>query len=110
MDEIKNVLQQLPPQDIAILQTIYNPELARQKLTDNGQRMVAILDGLSVEEQQDAVDVVPQEMPLPPEWWDVNVEISDTTVEWAPADQELPTPAEEEQMPNPAGNLKDFLI
>ena len=43
-DEIKSVISQLPPQDIAILKTLYNPEVARQELTDNGQRMIAILD------------------------------------------------------------------
>jgi hypothetical protein len=44
MDEIKNVLQELPPQDVAILKTLYNPEVAKQELTENGQRMIAILD------------------------------------------------------------------
>jgi hypothetical protein len=44
MDEIKSVISQLQPQDIAILKTLYNPEAARQDLSDNAQRMVAILD------------------------------------------------------------------
>jgi len=35
MDEIKNVIQDLPPQDVAILKTLYNPEAARSELTDN---------------------------------------------------------------------------
>jgi hypothetical protein len=35
MDEIKSVISQLPPQDIAILKTIYNPEMARQELSEN---------------------------------------------------------------------------
>lgn len=104
MDEIKSVIWQLPTQDIAILKTMYNPEAARADLSDNGQRIVAILDWLTPEEQQDAV----------------NVEIS-TTVEPEPepeapsepepeAPAEWETPAQEEQMPNPAGNLEDFLI
>ena len=86
MDEIKSVIWQLPPQDIAILKTLYNPEVARQELTENGQRMIAILDWLSTEEQQDAVNVVPAEMPNP-EWWDVNVEVSETNVEEAPTEE-----------------------
>lgn len=106
MDEIKSVIWQLPAQDIAILKTMYNPEAARADLSDNGQRIVAILDWLTPEEQQDAV----------------NVEIS-TTVEpepepesepEVPAEPEAPVewemPTQEEQMPNPAGNLEDFLI
>ena len=104
MDEIKSVIWQLPAQDIAILKTMYNPEAARADLSDNGQRIVAILDWLTPEEQQDAV----------------NVEIS-TTVEPEPepetpsepepeAPVEWEMPAQEEQMPNPAGNLEDFLI
>lgn len=109
MDEIKSVISQLPPQDIAILKTIYNPEMARQELSDNGQRMIAILDWLSIEEQQEAVDVTAAEMPNP-EWGDVNVEVSETNVE-APAEESEPVwwPAEEENI-NPAWNLEDFLI
>ena len=57
MDEIKSVIAELPPQDIAILKTLYNPEMARQELTDNWQRLIAILDWLSPEEQQEAVNV-----------------------------------------------------
>lgn len=109
MDEIKSVISQLPPQDIAILKTIYNPEMARQELSENWQRMIPILDWLSVEEQQDAVDVVAQELPVE-ETGDVNVDISETNVEWPePANSVEMTPAEEEQI-NPAGNLEDFLI
>lgn len=105
MDEIKSVISQLQPQDIAILKTLYNPEAARQDLSDNAQRMVAILDWLSPEEQQEAVSVEPQ-----------TPEVSEPEV--AP-EEEMPSeesavsaemPEEEEQMPNPAGNLEDFLI
>ena len=109
MDEIKSVIWQLPPQDIAILKTLYNPEVARQELTENGQRMIAILDWLSTEEQQDAVNVVPAEMSNP-EWWDVNVEVSETNVEWAPAEEAPQWELAEEEQINPAGNLEDFLI
>jgi len=110
MDEIKSVIWQLPPQDISILKTLYNPEAARWELSENWQRMIAILDWLSVEEQQDAVNVVPEQLPQP-EGGDVNVEVSETSVEqtpaeWAPEQWEL---AEEEKV-NPAGNLEDFLI
>jgi hypothetical protein len=44
MDEIKSVISQLPPQDIAILKTLYSPEMAKQDLSSNAQRMIAILD------------------------------------------------------------------
>jgi hypothetical protein len=44
MDEIKSVISQLSAQDIAILKTMYNPEAARSDLSDNAQRVVAILD------------------------------------------------------------------
>jgi hypothetical protein len=45
--------------------------------------MIAILDWLSTEEQQSAVDVAAAELPQP-EQWDVNVEVSETNVEEAP--------------------------
>lgn len=105
MDEIKSVISQLQPQDIAILKTLYNPEAARQDLSDNAQRMVAILDWLSPEEQQEAVNVEPQAP-----------EVSEPEVaseEEMPAEESAVSaemPEEEEQMPNPAGNLEDFLI
>ena len=105
MDEIKSVISQLQPQDIAILKTLYNPEAARQDLSDNAQRMVAILDWLSPEEQQEAVSVEPQT----PEVSEPEV----TPEEEMPAEESAVSaemPAEEEQMPNPAGNLEDFLI
>lgn len=105
MDEIKSVISQLQPQDIAILKTLYNPEAARQDLSDNAQRMVAILDWLSPEEQQEAVNVEPQT----PEVSEPDV----TPEEEMPAEESAVSaemPAEEEQMPNPAGNLEDFLI
>lgn len=108
MDEIKSVISQLPPQDIAILKTLYNPETAKAELTQNWQRMIAILDWLSTEEQQSAVDVAAAELPQP-EQWDVNVEVSETNVEEAPTEPWVWWPAEEER-PNPAGNLEDFLI
>lgn len=106
MDEIKSVISELPSQDIAILKTLYNPEIAKSQLSQNWQRLIPILDWLSVEEQQSAVDVSAiNELPEQ-EWWDVNVELNETTVEnmpqeWAPV---------EEEKPNPAGNLEDFLI
>lgn len=105
MDEIKSVISQLQPQDIAILKTLYNPEAARQDLSDNAQRMVAILDWLSPEEQQEAVSVEPQ-----------TPEVSEPEVapeEEMPAEESAVSaemPEEKEQMPNPAGNLEDFLI
>lgn len=105
MDEIKSVISQLQPQDIAILKTLYNPEAARQDLSDNAQRMVAILDWLSPEEQQEAVSVEPQ-----------TPEVSEPEVapkEEMPAEESAVSaemPEEEKQMPNPAGNLEDFLI
>lgn len=104
MDEIKSVISQLPAQDIAILKTLYNPEVARQELSDNGQRMIAILDWLSPEEQQDAVSVesAPVEEPTP----EVPAE-PEVVEEWT-ISEEVEAPAEE--MPNPAGNLEDFLI
>ena len=104
MDEIKSVISQLPPQDIAILKTLYNPEMARQDLSENGQRMIAILDWLSPEEQQDAVDVehsVPETEP------EVPAEPEAPAEESAPVEWEMPA---EEPAPNPAGNLEDFLI
>lgn len=106
MDEIKSVISQLPPQDIAILKAIYNPESAKADLTDNAQRMIAILDWLSIEEQQEAVDVAAEELPQPEEW-DLNVEVNETSIEWeAPVDMDI----EEEEKINPAWNLEDFLI
>ena len=111
MDEIKNVIQELPPQDIAILKTLYNPEMAKQELTENWQRMIAIIDWLSAEEQQEVVDVVPQEMPQP-EGWDVNVEVNSEEIAEAPQipEEMVGIEEEEEKKPNPAGNLEDFLI
>lgn len=100
MDEIKSVISQLPEQDIIILKTIYSPDMAKQQLSDNWQRMVAILDWLSPEDQQDAVNIVieeaPQQEPLPEE-------------NTMPAEQTEVEAAPEEQI-NPAGNLEDFLI
>lgn len=110
MDEIKNVLQELPPQDVAILKTLYNPEVAKQELTENGQRMIAILDWLSIEEQQDVVNITPQELPSAPEWWDVNVEVSETSVEQTPVENAPEWELAEEEKPNPAGNFEDYLI
>lgn len=104
MDEIKSVIWQLPAQDIAILKTMYNPEAARADLSDNGQRVVAILDWLTPEEQQDAVNVeISTTVEPEPEPEAPSEPESEAPVEWE-------TPAQEEQMPNPAGNLEDFLI
>ena len=104
MDEIKSVISQLPPQDIAILKTLYNPEVARWELSDNWQRMIAILDWLSPDEQQEAVNVVIEVQPEEPAQ-------PEQPVEEAPVEWEIPEPEEpQEQMPNPAGNLEDFLI
>ena len=105
MDEIKSVISQLPMQDIAILKTLYNPEAARQDLSDNAQRMVAILDWLSPEEQQEAVSVEPQTPEVP--------EPEVAPEEEMPAEESAVSaemPEKEEQMPNPAWNLEDFLI
>lgn len=106
MDEIKSVISQLSQQDIAILKTIYNPEAARSDLSDNAQRVVAILDWLTPEEQQEAVDVEIQSQPV--EEPEAPVEPETPAEESAPVEWEMP--AQEEQMPNPAGNLEDFLI
>lgn len=102
MDEIKSVISQLPAQDIAILKTLYNPEVARQELSDNWQRLIAILDGLTPEEQQEAVSVEATTTPEPEAPAEPEV-----VEEWTTS-EEVETPAEE--MPNPAGNLEDFLI
>ncbi len=107
MDEIKSVISQLSAQDIAILKTMYNPEAARSDLSDNAQRVVAILDWLTPEEQQEAVDVsaAPVESEPEPE---APAEPETPAEESAPVEWEMP--AQEEQIPNPAGNLEDFLI
>ena len=104
MDEIKSVIWQLPAQDIAILKTMYNPEAARADLSDNGQRIVAILDWLTPEEQQDAVNVEISTTVEP----EPEPEIPSESEPEAPVEWEMP--AQEKQMPNPAGNLEDFLI
>jgi len=104
MDEIKSVIWQLPPQDIAILKTLYNPEVAKWELSQNWQRLIAILDWLSTEEQQDAVNVTAEELPQL-EQWDVNVEVSETNVEQTPVEE-----ASAEEPINPAGNFEDYLI
>ena len=106
MDEIKSVISQLSQQDIAILKTIYNPEAARSDLSDNAQRVVAILDWLTPEEQQEAVDVEIQSQPV--EEPEAPVEPETPAEESSPVEWEMP--AQEEQMSNPAGNLEDFLI
>ena len=103
MDEIKSVISQLSAQDIAILKTMYNPEAARSDLSDNAQRVVTILDWLTPEEQQEAVDV--SAAPVEPE---PEPEAPAEPEPEAPVEWEMP--AQEEQMPNPAGNLEDFLI
>ena len=104
MDEIKSVIAELPPQDIAILKTLYNPEMARQELTDNWQRLIAILDWLSPEEQQEAVNVEAAAPQIEPE---IPAEPEVPAEESAPVEWEMPS---EEPAPNPAGNLEDFLI
>ena len=109
MDEIKSVIWQLPPQDIAILKTLYNPQIAKQELSNNWQRMIAILDWLSTEEQQDAVNVEAQELPQQ-ESWDVNVEVSETNVEQTPVEWSEEMIHSDEEKVNPAWNLEDFLI
>lgn len=103
MDEIKSVISQLPMQDIAILKTLYNPEASRQDLSDNGQRMIAILDWLSPEEQQEAVSVEAQ---IP----EVSEPEEEAPVEDTAVSAEIPEKEQQQQMPNPAWNLEDFLI
>ena len=103
MDEIKSVISQLSAQDIAILKTMYNPEAARSDLSDNAQRVVTILDWLTPEEQQEAVDVSAAPVEPEPEPEAPTEPEPETPVEWE-------MPVQEEQMPNPAGNLEDFLI
>ena len=101
MDEIKSVISQLPQQDIIILKTIYNPEVARQELTDNWQRLIAILDWLSPEEQQEAVNVeIASEPEVPAE-----PETESPVEEQAPVEE-----ASAEEPINPAGNFEDYLI
>lgn len=106
MDEIKSVISQLPQQDIIILKTIYNPEIAKQDLTGNWQRMIAILDGLSPEEQQEAVNVIIQAEPESEPELETSAEPEQQVEEMA-VEAEMP---QWEQMPNPAGNIEDFLI
>jgi hypothetical protein len=35
MDEIKSVIQELPKEDILILKTLYNPEVAKGQLSED---------------------------------------------------------------------------
>lgn len=105
MDEIKSVISELPPQDIAILKTMYNPEAAKADLSDNAQRVIAILDWLTPEEQQEAVDVEPAVIPEEPET--ESEPEAPVEEQAAPESQAL---VEWEMPANPAGNLEDFLI
>lgn len=105
MDEIKSVISELPPQDIAILKTMYNPEAAKADLSDNAQRVIAILDWLTPEEQQEAVDVEPAVIHEEPET--ESEPEAPVEEQAAPESQAL---VEWEMPANPAGNLEDFLI
>ena len=110
MDEIKSIISELPPTDIATLKAIYNPDAARSELTDEGQRLIPLIDGLSPDEQAEAVNVesVPIAGPAP-EGGDVSVDVA--MMEGAPAPDmggEIPEEDEEEKMA--AWNFEDFLI
>ena len=75
--------------------------MARQELSDNWQRMISILDWLTPEEQQDIVNVTAEDLP------------QEEQVEPQPEQEVQPQERIEwweEAMPNPAGNLEDFLI
>ena len=67
MDEIKSVIQELPQQDIIILKTLYNPEVAKSQLSEDWQRVSNLLEWLSAEEQQEAVNVEAAEPEVQPE-------------------------------------------
>ena len=67
MDEIKSVIQELPKEDILILKTLYNPEVAKGQLSEDWQRVSNLLEWLSAEEQQEAVNVEVAEPEVQPE-------------------------------------------
>lgn len=67
MDEIKSVIQELPKEDILILKTLYNPEVAKGQLSEDWQRVSNLLEWLSAEEQQEAVNVEAAEPEVQPE-------------------------------------------
>lgn len=108
MDEIKSIVSELPPTDIATLKAIYNPDVARAELTQEGQRLIPLIDGLSPDEQMEAVNV--ESAPVP-EGGDLSVDVSMMSGEIpeAEAEGEIPEEEDEEKMMG-AGNFEDFLI
>lgn len=108
MDEIKSIISELPPTDIATLKAIYNPDAAKSELTQEGQRLIPLIDGLSPDEQAEAVNVeaAPLEGPAP-EGGDVSVDVA--MMEGGAPDMGGEIPEDEEEK-NWAGNFEDFLI
>lgn len=103
MDELKSVIQDLPNEDIMILKAIYNPDLAKSALSSEWQRVWAILDQMTPEEQQEAVNVEPinEQKPEP----DVNENPEVPPTELAPEwEQQLP------EWTTSAWSLEDYLI
>lgn len=106
MDEIKSIVSELPPTDIATLKAIYNPDAARAELTQEGQRLIPLIDGLSPDEQMEAVNV---ESAPAPEGGDLSVDVSMMSGEMPEAEGEIPEEEDEEEKMG-AGNFEDFLI
>ena len=106
MDEIKSVIQDLPAEDIMILKAIYNPDVARAEMSEEWQRVSALLDWLTPEEQQEAVNVEPAEALEP--------EVDNPTPEtWEAPVEEMAQEAVEQQLPEwttSAWSLEDYLI
>lgn len=110
MDEIKSIISQLPPEDIAILQALYAPDMARTNLTSEAQRMIPIIDWLSDEEKAEVVNV--EVAPLDWGEWEW---ASETNIEiwmdmWAPMDMPEDWALEEEEEKNSLWDLSDYLI
>ena len=96
MDEIKSIISELPPTDIATLKAIYNPDAARSELTDEGQRLIPLIDGLSPDEQAEAVNVEAAPISEPaPEGGDVSVDVAMMEPDMG---GEIPEEDEEEKM------------
>lgn len=106
MDEIKSIISELPPTDIATLKAIYNPDVAKAELTQEGQRLIPLIDGLSPDEQMEAVNVEPAPAP---EGGDLSVDVSMMSGEIPEAEGEIPEEEDEEKMMG-AGSFEDFLI
>lgn len=103
MDEIKNVIQDLPANDIMILKAIYNPDAAKAEMSAEWQRLVSILDWLTPEEQQEAVNVEPAEM-IEPEPENPSPETEQSPADELPQWQQLP------EGTSSVWSLEDYLI